>query len=865
MGHNLITGDFLGKLKIFSRWQTLSAFIIFICLSIYALNADPFSGQTVAPFDRLLEFPGWSSVQSNRPAVHAERSDILDSQLPTWITLKAQIRKGETPLWYPNGAGGQPISLELFNPTFLLFLVVKDNALAYYLVGLAKLVVSGLGVYLLLKVFLRFLPSIWGGIVFMLCGFNAAWFFWEQVATAMWIPWLLWATVMYLRTAEKKWLPAITITSLLLILGGFPAVAGFGFYSFSLLILVWNAYNLFATNQEGEHKNSGTIRHFLKKTALPLLAVGIAFLLSAAALLPFINAMSGINLGYRTSGGMPLNIHDLLLFFTYQDPPRVENTVYVGVLACVFALVGVFPVFRRNDRQLRLFTFFNASLVIITLSIAFGFLPHKLIEAMPIFKNNPKWGRLLVVTLLGLSVLSAIGLDYIGIKLQELSVRYLRLTPLNAQRLIALVLIGCIGVQFYSQKELFNRFNAVVPSEWFYPLTPSIKYVKENLRPLQSVIADISYWFAGTLGAYGIPEWYAHSFRTDEEKKVLAKLVFNSAASPTSMLIDGSKIQFDSPLMNKMAIKYLLVNKAILEQKRLFTLPELSHELAPPLPDNILRQHIHLQDDMIIDSFGFMFGTYGKEHPPADVRIAIYNDKGQKLSLDPEIPKDDISDNKWGFFEFPGKVYFKKGDYSVVIYLVDYRGGDKVAVWATKSRNNTGDYLEINGVNTNMSCQYKIGYYEKIDPAVFAGKWNVLDLEKDILVFENKQVTNSAYFIKDLSPSDNQTDFSGLDVKEAAVDQIDIDYSRSDPGWIVLPMHRNPGWKAYVNNRQVKYDKYLDILPAIPVQGTSHIVFRYQAESFKKGLAVSLAGVFIFLVFSGLCLRRTDHGKEASQ
>jgi hypothetical protein len=105
-------------------------------------------------------------------------------------------------------------------------------------VGLAKLVISGFGSYLLLKVFLRWLPAIWGGMVFMLCGFNAAWFFWEQATTAIWIPWLLWATVMYLETEDKKWLPAITIISLLLIFGGFPPVAAFGFYSLALFVLV---------------------------------------------------------------------------------------------------------------------------------------------------------------------------------------------------------------------------------------------------------------------------------------------------------------------------------------------------------------------------------------------------------------------------------------------------------------------------------------------------------------------------------------------------------------------------------------------------------------------------------------------------
>ncbi|MFZ2197986.1 MAG: hypothetical protein WAV13_09660 [Thermodesulfovibrionales bacterium] len=848
------TGKDSEKLNVISRHQTLSAFIVFICLSLYTLNANPFAGQTVAPFDRLLQFPGWFSVQSDRTAVHAERSDILDSQLPTWITLKDQIRRGQSPLWYPIGAGGQPISLELCNPTFLLFLAVEDNALAYYLVGLVKLVISGFGAYLLLKIFLRWLPSIWGGIVFMLCGFNAAWFFWEQVTTAMWIPWLLWATVMYLKTEDMRWLPVITITSLLLIFGGFFAVAGFGFYSFALLVLVWGIYNFFGNKPQEEQKNTGKL--VLKKTALPLLAVGIAFLLSAVSLIPFIDAMTGINLGYRTSGGMPLSMHELLLFFTYEDPPRVENTAYVGMLACVFALVGIFAMFSGNNKQFRLFVFFNALLIVLSLSIAFGLLPHQLIEALPIFKNNPKWGRLLVVTLLGLAALSAVGLDFGASKLQALSGRYLGLTPLNTRRMITAVLIGIIAVQFHYQKTLFNKFNAVVPSAWFYPLTPSIKYVKDHLQPLQSVIADYSYIFSGTLGAYGIPEWYAHAFRTDREKEVLGELVRDPFSSATSAFINGANIQFGSPLMDKLAIKYLLVNKGALGMKRLFALPELSRDPAPPLPHNSWRQHIYIPNDMVIEAMGFMFATYGERQSPANVKLSLYTDKGEKYSFEPELGRDKIADNQWVFFEFPERFSLRKGGYFLVLSLTGYTGPKSLTAWTTKNQENTGSFLEINGVKTDYSLTWKIGYIEKMEPSPLKRKWNILDLENEIVIFENKQVTNSAYFVRDLNPSNEQLDFSGLAVKQVSVDRIDIYNSQTEAGWIVLPMRLHNGWNAYVNDRQVKYDTYLDMLPAIPVQGTSHIKFEYKPKSFQSGLKVSLAGVFVFLAFSGFCLRR---------
>jgi hypothetical protein len=127
------------------------------------------------------------------------------------------------------------------------------------------------------------------------------------------------------------------------------------------------------------------------------------------------------------------------------------------------------------------------------------------------------------------------------------------------------------------------------------------------------------------------------------------------------MLILGNNIQFGSPLMDKLVIKYLLINKGVLENKRLYALPELSHDQAPPLPQNSWRQYIYLPNDFAVGAIGFMFGTYGKEHAPANVRLSIYNDRGQKSSWEPEIDKNEILDAQWSFFKFPDKIYFPKG------------------------------------------------------------------------------------------------------------------------------------------------------------------------------------------------------------
>ena len=843
--------EIVSKMSLPRRFEAVAALVVITCLAVFAMQANPFAGETVAPFDRLLQFAGWHTIPSDRTAVHTERSDILDSQLPAWVTLKDQIRRGESPLWYPNGAGGQPISLELCNPAFLLFVLIKDNALAYYVVGLTKLAVSGFGCYLLLRVFLGWLPSIWGGAVFMLCGFNAAWFFWEQVTTSMWIPWLFWAAVRYFGTENPKWLPMITIVSLLLIFGGFPPVAAFGFYAFMLLVLAWNISRVVSSAQVGTDADAHIFRHSIRDTALPLLAVVISFLLAAVILIPFRDSMAGINLGVRT-GGTPFSLDDLRLFLFYEDPPQVERTAYVGFPVIFFSLAGIFSAFRISNEKLKKFIFFNAILVVVTVLIAFGLLPGRLIRAIPVFHSN-NWGRFIVVTLLALSFLSAAGLDFISTRsLQVLPARFRRLSSPNARRMIVTVLIVLIAIQFHFQKELFSRFNAVVPSAWFYPSTPSIAYVKERLKPLQSVLADASsYWFAGTLGAYGIPEWYAHSFRTDREREVLSELAFNRSKSPNTMVIDGKSIHFDSPLMEKLGIRYLLVSKTV-GNARLLELPALSREPAPPLPSNSWRQHVLVPKDIVAGGIGFSFHTYGEKFAPANVLLMVYKDTGEKTA-EAWLAGNEITEEEWGFFNFPDALPLKKGGYYLQISLPGYAGPRPLTAWATKTRASTDSFLEVNGSKTDLSLIWKIGYFEDMDTIL--KKWSMISLENDIVIYENRRVTNSAYFMKDLRP-DSEADFSGLTVRQASVDRIDIDNSHLEAGWIVLPMRRYPGWKAYIDGREIRYDAYLDILPAIPVDGPAHITFAYEAESFRKGLMVSLTGIVIFFVFSGFCVVR---------
>jgi hypothetical protein len=538
-------------------------FVLFLLFSVVTMGVSPFAGQTVAPVDLLLRYPGWHSIAENSTPVHTERSDILDSQLPTWINLKEQLWRGELPLWYPLAAGGQPAVSEVFKPCFLLFASIKDHALAYYFVGLFKLVFSGFGCYLFLRTVLGWFPAVWGGMVFMSCGFVSAWFFWDQVATAMWIPWLLWATFRFLQFRRARWLALITLLSLLLIVSGFYSVAAYGFYAFALLVFVWSMLQLSHPSLIGQQSvNVSRFNWVLPCAVLPFIAVAASFLLAGFSLYPFVEYISSVDLSYRERAISAFALSDMVQFITADTPPVVERTAYAGPLVCLFAIAGVVRLRFVKGSMLYAFVLFNIIALLISAAIVFSLVPAQLVWKIPVFKSHP-WGRLIVVTTLCLIALSAVGCAYVA----ETTKHYLqgrKSFPASAVKVILpLLVVSLLAVQLYPQVRLFRSFNAVVPSEWFFPLTPSIKYVKERLLPLQSVIADSSFMVSGTLGAYGIPEWFGHSFKSNNLKSQLEKIANKANTTATAMVVHRENIDYDSPMIDRLLVKYLLIYKQL--------------------------------------------------------------------------------------------------------------------------------------------------------------------------------------------------------------------------------------------------------------------------------------------------------------
>lgn len=814
------------------RSTTLLAGLLYLLLALYALGANPLRGQTVAPMDLLLSQPGWSSVAPAPEVRHPERSDVLDASLPTWRAIKRDLRAGGDGTWLAARSGGMPglqnLSNGLLTPGFLAFLLVEEDWLGYYLAGLLKLLLAGLGMFLFLRRFLDGPASLLGGAIYMLVGFHAAWFFWKQVDTSLWIPWLLWATAGWLATREPRWLIGICLSAALLITGGFPSVAAYGFYIFALLALVWLAA-----------ERAPPIR-ILRSGLGAGVAVILAFLLTAIPLLGLAEFLGQFDFSWRR-GASPFVFPDHLPLFL--DPehlgmPRVELTLYAGIVALLLALAA--PVFLfRGHREQRLLVVFALSTLLVSFLVAFDLLPGEWLRQVPALGSNNR-GRLVILIGLALAMLAAAGLQVLISKAWRLKHRHGRFAAFTLLGLLCLV-------QVQDQVRLFQRFNAVVPKEWFFPPTPTLARVREDLGPLEGVIADRAYLVSGTLVAYGLPEWFAHTFKTPAEQEALEQLVQDPFVTPTAASFAGERIRFEEPLMNAFGIRYVLMADRFSGQVPFQVRDGGDHRPAPPLPEHRLEQRFRLEAGATLSGISLWLATYRAPEAPADAVLTLRDGRGDTLAR-ARVPRGEIRDNREVLFDFPQPLPLPAGDYAFELQLAEPAPG-RLTAWTTSGQPGPEQNLWSDGRDSGRSLRYRL-----LTPRDLP--WRAERLEPGLVLLENPAAPHGPYRVADLATDPAEIHRGDLEILEANGSAYRIRYRGTAPGYVVLPMRHYPGWRARVDGEARALERYLDLFPAVWMDGPGTLALDYRPTSLRLGLPLTLAGAAGLLVLSGLALRQ---------
>jgi len=165
-------------------------------LFVFVIGINPIN-QTVSPTDLLVSFPGWKNLNVYPGIVeNPYASDIIDGQYPHWIKLKKDLYNGKIETWSKLRAGGVPfLSLTNILPSLFIFLLIPNNTFALYIICLFKLIFCSFGMFKLLEdsQFSVF-SSFFGGIIFSMGGFMAAWHFVSPFEVGMMLPYILYST-----------------------------------------------------------------------------------------------------------------------------------------------------------------------------------------------------------------------------------------------------------------------------------------------------------------------------------------------------------------------------------------------------------------------------------------------------------------------------------------------------------------------------------------------------------------------------------------------------------------------------------------------------------------------------------------------
>ena len=801
--------------------NNIKAYLFLFLLALFMLGANPFKSETVAPMDLLVKYPGWQNTEFVLEPINGQRSDVLDGKLPIWISAKNDLYKGELPIWN-HQRGGKPgftFSNSLITPAFWTFSLVKDNALGFYLSNLVNLLIGLIGMYLFLRLFFGPYASIFGATVFMFSGFNSAWFFWHHVNTAIWTPWVLYAIFKYLDTRLKIYLPLIAFTMFMLNVAGFPMIAVMTYMTIAIMVL------LFLISKRFPFKQNLTIIVNLAMFSILALMLAIPFIYPLVELLTWMGDMSSRH------GGSGFGLNDFQLFinpYLYRYP-QVETTFYVGLLPVLFLFIALALAIRKP----KFIALFGLILFLYAITIAFTLISPELIHKVPTLNSSllTRFGYLIG---LSLAIVAAYVVHELSQKVEH-----------KVWGLVLIVLL--LSVQIIDQKRLFSSFNGPVPNASFYPETKTINYLQKNMGPFQHVVADRGYLIAGTLGGYGLNDWYAHSFHSVAEKKILNQLVTNAFQTPTSAMFSFSQINLASPYMDYLGIKAILSTSYSIYKHIPVWDNDRSQQPCPNLPKNKLLQPFPIDKDIEINGISLKMATYGDKSASSDVKL-ILKKEGQIIATS-IVDKEKIHDNIWVPFTFGKYIHLTEGNYTLSIKMLDTTNAKALTIWANQKESHYK--LQVNDQEVPLSLKMALTQEKQQD-----AKYKVLNLEPNIYLIKNQHVKNGAYFLKALDT--NQTvNYTHITTTIPSNPSIKIDYQGKESGWVVLPMRNYPGWVATVNGKNVEINTFLDMLPAIKVNGKSTILLQYAPNYNKYTYLLALLGLLL-LLFSILKFRKKD-------
>ncbi|MBT3001264.1 MAG: YfhO family protein [Candidatus Thiodiazotropha sp. (ex Ctena orbiculata)] len=817
--------------------QRAASFLVLVLIAVIMLGANPLADETIAPFDFLVQFPGWKNTGIESPVKHRKHSDILDAKLPSWRYVREKMRQGEVPVWNPHVLGGNPLLLlntrSILTPAFAVYALFDSEAVGLYAAALVNLLVISFGSYLLFfSLTGNRLAALLGAVAFSYSGFNTSWFLWHHVNTSIWIPWVLLFAVRIAQTGDAKHVPRLAIASTMLILGGFPTVTVYGYMALLLLFVSWA---LFSRNH---------YRLVLTRGALGVAGILLSVMISMLVLYCLYESLGRLDLSYRRGSSAFKEVKDLLLYVQpfREGPLTLGRTAYVGLIPLLLFLPALWFTWRsRLDWKY----VWGLSLVVVIAPLAFAWIPMDYIRQIPLIGTS-MINRLHLIIGLGLSLLSVL----------VLSAAYQRIGK-NVTTLASMVLLLLLAIQVVDQRRVFQSLVGHVKAETIYPRTATIDYVRDNIEPLQNVIADRGYLLSGVVSAYGLSEWFAHGFHTPAEKRLLKGAVTKPFLTPTASAFLCRQVNFaNARLLTYLGVRYVLCSdeskyRAAVERKTVFDTIEPSPGEAGgvSLTGERIAQLFELYHQVSFDELDLALKTVNSENMPG-VRLKLWMDS-DPLTESAQCTLQAESDGAYLRCRFPDRVMLDKGRYEMELIVEGVNASSSLvaAVHPSDSpllRLQTGKSSSENVLGWRGSKRINSHVYL----SVLSGEvdsYTVHEVEPGVVLVENRQVRGSAYFVASLG-SMTTPRYDQLKLREYSDTSMRFDYLGDKPGWVVVPVRMYPGWSCLVNGKKVEPVLFKGVMPAVPISGSGTVDFIYSPTHYGVYAAITVLGILLCLI-----------------
>jgi len=303
------------------RWP----FWLVIAAAIVASIGTPLLGlQVFSAADMLQLHPPWRAAAPHGfVAENAQVSDTVNGVMPMRAEFFRRLQDGDFALWTDEPGGGATLGAvpdgSYLSPLALPFALLPTWYAPAVVKALEMLAAAAFTALFLRRLGAGPMAAAVAGLVYMNSGFQVAWTNWPQTLVGAFVPGLFWAVERAVQERRAAALVPVALTTTGLLLGGFPAVAGFA-------LLAAGGYALVRVlcAPDGWGGRAATLLRLGAGVAL-----GIA--LAAIQLLPFAARLSFLGLDYRQAiSGQHLSLKSLVTAVVPWAYGEYTDGVYFG-------------------------------------------------------------------------------------------------------------------------------------------------------------------------------------------------------------------------------------------------------------------------------------------------------------------------------------------------------------------------------------------------------------------------------------------------------------------------------------------------------------------------------------------------------